>query len=73
MKRLYFDTITHSPMALEYLVRSFGADDVLLVSDYPYDMGDPEPVGSLRATGIDNQQIAQIAASNGCKLSRIGT
>jgi len=72
MKRLYFDTITHSPMALEYLVRSFGADHVLLGSDYPYDMGDPEPVGSLRATGIDNQQIAQIAASNACKLLRIG-
>lgn len=72
MKRLYFDTITHSPIALEYLVRSFGADHVLLGSDYPYDMGDPEPVGSLRAIGIDSQQIAQIAASNACKLLRIG-
>ncbi len=58
-------------MALEYPVHSFGADHVLLGSDYPYDMGDPEPVGSLRATGIDNQQIAQIATNNACKLLRI--
>ena len=37
-------------MALEYLIANFGAEHVLLGSDYPYDMGDPEPVESLAAT-----------------------
>jgi aminocarboxymuconate-semialdehyde decarboxylase len=41
LKLLNFDTITHSTMALEYLVANFGADHVVLGSDYPYDMGDP--------------------------------
>lgn len=72
MKLLYFDTITHSPMALEYLVRNFGANHVLLGSDYPYDMGDPEPLSSLRAIGIDTEQVTQIAGDNACKLLRIG-
>ena len=72
LKLLNFDTITHSTMALEYLVANFGADHVVLGSDYPYDMGDPEPVASLRSARIDNSSLEQIASANACKLLRIG-
>jgi aminocarboxymuconate-semialdehyde decarboxylase len=72
IKLLYFDTITHSRMALEYLVANFGAEHVLLGSDYPYDMGDPEPVASLRAAAFGEERVAQIACANACKLLRIG-
>ncbi len=72
LKLLNFDTITHSTMALEYLVANFGADHVVLGSDYPYDMGDPEPVASLRATRIDGASLEQIASANACKLLGIG-
>ena len=72
VKLLYFDTITHSPMALKYLITNFGADHVLLGSDYPYDMGDPEPVASLAATRIEHAQISEVAGANACKLFRIG-
>ncbi len=41
---LYFDTITHFPPALEYLITSAGADKVLMGTDYPYDMADSQPV-----------------------------
>ncbi len=71
LKLLYFDTITHSRMALEYLVANFGADHVLLGSDYPYDMGDPDPVTALAASGIASAKINQIASANACKLLRI--
>ena len=72
LKLLNFDTITHSTMALEYLVANFGPDHVVLGSDYPYDMGDPEPVASLRAARIDGASLEQIASVNACKLLRIG-
>ena len=72
VKLLNFDTITHSTMALEYLVANFGADHVVLGSDYPYDMGDPEPVASLRAARIDGASLKQIASANACKLLGIG-
>lgn len=68
VKLLYFDTISHSTMALEYLVENFGADHVLLGSDYPYDMGDPEPVLSLRVARLDAQQFDRIARGNACEL-----
>jgi aminocarboxymuconate-semialdehyde decarboxylase len=72
VKLLHFDTITHSSMALEYLITNFGADRALLGSDYPYDMGDPEPVGSLGAAKINREQMNQVASANACKLLRIG-
>ena len=72
LKLLNFDTITHSTMALEYLVANFGADHVVLGSDYPYDMGDPEPVASLRAARINGAGLEQIAGANACKLLGIG-
>lgn len=50
--RLTFDTVTHSPAALAYLVGQVGADHVFLGSDYPFDMADPDLVGTVRAAGL---------------------
>ncbi|MFH1650566.1 MAG: amidohydrolase family protein [Chloroflexota bacterium] len=48
--RLYFDTVTHFGPALAYLVSSVGADRVVLGSDYPHQMGDLDPVATVRNT-----------------------
>ncbi|MGH6924290.1 MAG: amidohydrolase family protein [Propylenella sp.] len=47
-RRFYFDTVTHSASALRFLVGEAGAGHVLLGSDYPFDMGDPDPVKTVR-------------------------
>lgn len=47
-RRFYFDTVTHSVPALRFLVGEAGAERVLLGSDYPFDMGDPDPVRTVR-------------------------
>jgi aminocarboxymuconate-semialdehyde decarboxylase len=47
--RLYYDSITHSPRALEFLIDTVGADHVLLGSDYPFDMGNLDCVAKVRA------------------------
>ena len=39
IRRLYFDSLLHFEPALRYVVETFGADHVLLGSDYPFDMG----------------------------------
>lgn len=44
-----FDIIAHSKPALNYLVQTFGADQVYLGTDYPFDMGVPDPVGTVQA------------------------
>jgi aminocarboxymuconate-semialdehyde decarboxylase len=44
---LYYDTITFSPATLRYLIDLVGADRLMLGSDYPFEMGDPDPVGTV--------------------------
>lgn len=46
----YHDTITHSPLALNFLVRLFGASRVVLGTDHPFDVQDMNPRGTLAAT-----------------------
>jgi aminocarboxymuconate-semialdehyde decarboxylase len=48
IKQMYFDTLTHSDLARTYLVGLVGADHVVLGSDYPFQMGDLDPVGTVR-------------------------
>ena len=65
LRRLYFDTCVFRPDLIENLVRLAGADRVLLGSDYPFDMGDPDPLGTLDAcTGLTPDQRAAIAGGN---------
>jgi aminocarboxymuconate-semialdehyde decarboxylase len=43
LKKLYFDTVTHSAAALAYLIDLVGVEQVLMGSDYPFDMGYERP------------------------------
>src|SRR5262245_53955618 len=52
LRRLYFDSLTHSADSLELLVRTVGADRVVLGSDYPYDMGDERAVERIESAGF---------------------
>lgn len=47
--QLYYDTVLHSPQALRFLIDLVGPDHVLLGSDYPFEMGDLDPLQTLRA------------------------
>ncbi|MFC1861705.1 amidohydrolase family protein [Chloroflexota bacterium] len=72
-KRLYSDTIAHSQEGLLYLIQTIGSDKVLLGSDYPADMSDPQPVatvGNLRQ--ISEQDKQRIWGENAARLLRIG-
>ena len=46
---LYFDTLTHSVPALNYLVETAGVERVMLGSDYPFGMGDFTPPRTVEA------------------------
>ncbi len=45
LRTLYFDSLTHSPAALEFLINTVGGDRVLYGTDDPFDMADPAPLG----------------------------
>jgi aminocarboxymuconate-semialdehyde decarboxylase len=52
LDRFFYDTITHSKAACEFLVSSAGVERVFLGSDYPYDMGTLECARQVKALNI---------------------
>lgn len=65
LRRLYFDTVTHSPEALRFLLDFAGAEHVVLGSDYPFEMGDPDPVGTVRRVpGLTDEEFELIVGGN---------
>jgi len=61
---LYYDTITHWGPALKYLIESHSADKIMLGSDYPFDMADPDPVKSVKALNLDQKVEEMILGLN---------
>jgi aminocarboxymuconate-semialdehyde decarboxylase len=49
LRKFYFDTVTHSAAALRYLIDLVGAAQVMLGSDYPFDMGSERPAEVVEA------------------------
>ena len=72
LKRLYFDTIVYSHHQLEYLVDQYGADHVLVGTDYPADMGEVDPIGFIEgASGLDDNERRAILGRNAARLLNI--
>lgn len=70
--RVYYDTIVHDAPALEYLIARVGASRVLLGSDYPFDIGDPDPVRTVEKLGIDRGAKRAILGGNAAALLHLG-
>jgi aminocarboxymuconate-semialdehyde decarboxylase len=72
MKNFYCDIITHSQEALQYLVSLVGSDHVLLGTDYPYDMGNHQPVDTVSAlSGITEEDKRKIMRDNAIALYQL--
>jgi aminocarboxymuconate-semialdehyde decarboxylase len=63
-----YDTITHMPKALAYLVGLVGAERVLLGTDAPFDVQDPAPVSTVRAAALSAPDTASILEGNAVSL-----
>ncbi len=68
LRRLYFDTIVFTPHQLQELVRLYGADHILMGTDYPFDMADYDPVGFVANAGLDADSVAAICGGNTKRL-----
>jgi aminocarboxymuconate-semialdehyde decarboxylase len=71
LHKLYFDTTVFAPSMVEYLVAEFGADHVLMGSDYPFDMGPTDPVGFLAGARLSEEEHALVGGGNAIRLLRI--
>jgi aminocarboxymuconate-semialdehyde decarboxylase len=64
----FFDTITHDDAALSFLIARVGPERVLLGSDFPFDMADPDPVGSLDRQRLTAAERVAVAGGNARRL-----
>ena len=67
LDRLFFDIITHDVLALEFLVRRVGRDQVVMGTDLPFDMAPPEPMSLLRSA-VDDDLARAIVETNPAAL-----
>jgi len=71
-KNFYFDTITFDPGMLKNLIDRYGADRVVLGTDYPYDMAEVDPLGLVAAVKkLAKTDRDLITGGNAAKLFKI--
>src|SRR5260370_34232839 len=69
LKRVYFDALVYTHHQLEYLVEEYGADHILMGTDYPADMGEVDPIGMIEAAaGLDDAERRAILGCNAPRL-----
>jgi aminocarboxymuconate-semialdehyde decarboxylase len=68
LKKIYVDTVVFTPAQLSALVDTFGADHVVMGTDYPFDMADFDPVEHVVSSGFDASTAAAIVGGNAKRL-----
>jgi len=69
LRRVFVDCLVYDPAHLAFLVQQMGAGQVVVGTDYPFDMGDYDPVGLVEATpGLSDDDRARILGVNAAGL-----
>jgi len=69
LRQVYFDTLVFDRRQLRFLLDTYGAEHLLMGTDYPFDMSEPDPVGFH--SEIDANARAQILGGNAARLLKL--
>jgi aminocarboxymuconate-semialdehyde decarboxylase len=69
LKKVFFDSVVFTNHQLEHLVKVFGVDQIVMGTDYPFDMADSDPVGHV--CGVESFDDATMAAICGLNAKRL--
>jgi aminocarboxymuconate-semialdehyde decarboxylase len=67
-KRLYFDTLVYDPATLRHLIQTFGASQLMLGTDYPFNFHEPRPMGRLSEAELDQPTQDALAFANALRF-----
>jgi aminocarboxymuconate-semialdehyde decarboxylase len=69
LRQMYVDTVVHEPAVLSFLIHFLGADRIVLGSDHPFEMGDPDPIATISAVvGRDDSSMQDIEGGTLARL-----
>jgi aminocarboxymuconate-semialdehyde decarboxylase len=69
LSRFYFDTMVFEADQLGFLIDKYGPDHILLGTDYPYDMGESDPLGLInKVSGLSPDDLDLIVGGNAARL-----
>ena len=71
LRRFTYDTISHAPEPLRYLINLVGADRVMLGSDYCFDMGYERPVKVVTSLKLSRTDQEKILGGNAARMLRL--
>lgn len=69
MKMFYYDTMVFDPLYLRHLIEIVGSEHVMIGTDYPFDMGEEDPIGLVKSVdGLSSAEIDAITGGNAAAL-----
>lgn len=68
LRKMYFDSVVFTHHQLEYLVSVFGEEQIVMGSDYPFDMADYDPVEHIATSALSDSAKAKVAGENAIKI-----
>ncbi len=68
LRRFFYDSCVYDAAVLRHLVEFAGASQVLLGTDHPFEMGDPDPLGLVRAAQLDAGAEEAVLSGNAARL-----
>ncbi len=69
MKRLFYDTMVFQPLYLRHLIEVVGSDRVMVGTDFPFDMGETDPLALVDAVeGLDEAAWRAVKGGNAARL-----
>jgi aminocarboxymuconate-semialdehyde decarboxylase len=69
LRQLWFDSLVYAPDGLRHLIEQVGASQVVVGSDYPFDMGMDDPLSVVAAVaGLSDEERGAIRGGTAARL-----
>ena len=69
--KLYFDSVLFDARALRFLAEVAGAEKIMLGSDYPFPIGDPDPAKVVREAKLGEAPTKQILGETALRIFKL--
>jgi aminocarboxymuconate-semialdehyde decarboxylase len=73
VRRVWIDSLTHSPRVLAFALETFGSERIVLGSDYPFKLGVDDPVAELAPLALDATARRRLTTDNARQLLGLST